>query len=99
VEGVAVRNHRWVDWWSLSHVAWGLALTLAAGPWIAFVVLVAWEPVEVFVLSPVLARVGVAFGREGWRNSVSDVGFDAIGVTAGVILLRLVGEPFGSSVA
>lgn len=74
------RNRRWVDLWSLTHIAWGAAAAWLLGPWVGFVAMALWEPLEIFVLSPLLARVGITFGYEGWQNSVGDLAFNAIGV-------------------
>lgn len=82
------RNHRLVDLWSATHFAWGVGLTMLVGPAWAFGLLVAWEPIEVLLLGPLLSRRGIAFGHEGWRNSLSDIVFDGLGVLAacGVLL-------------
>lgn len=82
------RNRRWVDPWSLTHIAWGAAAGYLLGPWWGFLLMAAWEPIEIFVLSPLLARFGVTFGHEGWQNSVGDLGFNAVGVAVGVLVLR-----------
>lgn len=85
-----LRNDHLVDWWSASHFAWGAALTVALGPFWAFALMVAWEPFEILLLGPLLSRRGIAFGHETWRNSVSDVAFDAAGVATAYLALRLV---------
>ena len=85
------RNDRFVDVWSLTHLAWGVLLTVLFGPWVALVALFVWEPLEVLVLSPLLWKVRVQFGREGLMNSLSDLAFDAIGVALGILLARGLG--------
>ena len=89
------RNDRLVDKWSFTHIAWGIVLTIALGPVLAFLILLAWEPFEVLVLSPVAARVGVDFGHEHWRNSLSDIAFNGIGVGAAWIFILPAWNPFG----
>lgn len=88
------RNQSLVDWWSLTHVAWGFALAMVLPPVAAFAIMAAWEPFEVFVLSPLLARVGVRFGYESLRNSLLDIFFDGIGVAIAAFLVRPYWDPF-----
>lgn len=85
------RNGRLVDAWSFVHLAKCAALALALGPALAFLVALAWEPLEVLVLSPLLARRGVDFGHESLRNSLADVAFNAAGVGVGAAVLALAG--------
>jgi len=60
-------------------------------PWLAILLLILWEPLEIFALSPLLAKRGVEFGYETWRNSLSDIFFDITGVFVGAyIVLRLI---------
>lgn len=89
------RNDSLVDVWSPTHVAWGVVLTVLIGPWWALLVLTLWEPIEIFVLSPALARLGVRFGREAFVNSVSDLAFNAIGAAIGWYLLLPLWDPMG----
>ncbi len=49
----------------------------------------AWEPFEIFVLSPLLARRGIIFGFETWRNSLSDIIFNTLGVCIGLLIIYL----------
>lgn len=57
--------------------------------------MVLWEPLEVLILSPFLARFGIDFGHESIRNVLSDIIFDAIGVAIGYwIVLELISPPF-----
>jgi hypothetical protein len=80
--GRRARNDRLVDWWSAVHAASGLAAGLLLGPIWAILLLALWEPFEILVLGPWFARFGVEFGHETWRNSMSDIAFDAVGVLA-----------------
>lgn len=87
-------NRRWFDLWSLTHVVWGAAAGWFLGPWVGFLVMAAWEPIEIFVLSPLLARFGVVFGHEGWQNSLGDLACNAVGIAAAVALRALAqGQP------
>ncbi len=56
------------------------------GPVAAFVVVTLWEPLEIFVLSPLLAKRGIVFGYETWRNSLSDILFNSLGISLAVLL-------------
>lgn len=89
------RNAALVDAWSLVHLATCAGLTLLIGPAGAFVVALLWEPVEVLLLSPVLARYGVDFGHESLRNSLMDVGFNALGVALGALVVLPRWNPLG----
>lgn len=75
------------DAWSIVHFSFGVALGLILAPGIAAAVLVIWEPVEIFILSPLLARFGIVFGYESLRNSLSDIVFDIIGLLVGTLVL------------
>lgn len=81
------RNDSLVDVWSFVHLATCALLALLLGPLVAFLVALAWEPIEVLVLSPLLAKRGIEFGHESLRNSLSDVAFNAAGVLLGWSLL------------
>lgn len=64
-------------------------------PVIALSIMVLWEPIEIFVLSPLLARRGITFGFESLRNSLSDIVFDTVGVLIGAFVLgALISPPF-----
>ncbi len=89
------RNRAWVDLWSLTHVAWGAALCLALPPFWALAAMVLWEPVEVLLLSPLLARVGLRFGHEHLQNSLMDMVFNVAGVLLGTYVLLPRWDPFG----
>lgn len=73
-----------MDVWSLTHIAWGALAGWFLGPWIGFLVMALWEPIEIFVVSPIVHRLtGREFGHEGWQNSVGDLAFNALGVALG----------------
>lgn len=64
-------------------------------PWIALLIMTLWEPLEIFVISPILARYGIKFGYEGPLNSFSDILFNVIGVIIGVfVLAKFFAPPF-----
>lgn len=90
-----VRNDQLVDWWSATHFAWAVVLGLAIGPLWAFALLVAWEPFEILVLGPLLSRKGIAFGHEGWRNSLSDIVFDGAGALLAYAVALTLWDPLG----
>ena len=62
-------------------------------PFFALVILVLWEPVEIFILSPLLAKRGINFGYESIRNSLSDIVFDIMGVIFGAYVLAQLHTP------
>lgn len=89
------RNDALYDGWSLLHIIWAMALAWVMSPFIALTIMVLWEPLEVLVLSPLLAKYGIVFGYESIRNSLSDIFFDVIGVFLGVyVLAKLIDPPF-----
>jgi hypothetical protein len=88
-----VRNDRLWDYWSAAHVAWSLAISILVGPWWGLALMVAWEPIEIFLLGPRLARWGISFGHETWRNSVSDMVFDAVGALLAFLLVLPLWDP------
>lgn len=81
------RNESLFDSWSIVHVVFGIAFGWLFTPVVALAILVIWEPLEIFIFSPLLARFGIAFGREALRNSLSDIFFDIVGVAIGIWLL------------
>ena len=85
----SARNDKLIDRWSLVHVGSSAVLTWLIGPIAALLVVTSWEPLEIFVISPLLARHGIVFGNETWRNSLSDVIFNGLGITAAVFILKL----------
>jgi hypothetical protein len=89
------RNGAFADWWSLTHVGWAMLLAWVMNPLIALIIMVLWEPIEVFVLSPFLARFGIDFGYENLVNSLSDICFDVLGIILGAwVLTKLIDPPF-----
>ena len=62
-------------------------------PFVALTIMVLWEPLEVFVLSPLLAKRGIVFGYESIQNSLSDIFFDVIGVFLGAYVLTNIYNP------
>jgi hypothetical protein len=87
------RNDALVDGWSFVHLVMGVLGGWLMDPFVALLILVLWEPLEVLILSPLLARIGILFGHESLRNSLSDVAFDGIGVAIGYWLLSNLVEP------
>lgn len=81
------RNNVLLDKWSLVHLFIGFGLGLLINPVVAVVILIAWEPIEIFILSPVLSRFNVVFGHETLRNSLSDMLVDCVGVLLGMLVL------------
>lgn len=94
--GHGARNDALVDPWSWVHLASGIGLGWCMDPFWALLILVLWEPLELWVLSPLSWRLfGREFGHETLRNSLSDIVFDALGVLLGVWALRpLLDPPF-----
>lgn len=83
------RNDALVDKWSFIHLGTGvLAVVLLPGlsPLFIWLVMLAWEPFEILVLSPFLGRFGIVFGFESLRNSLSDVVFNTLGVAMGILI-------------
>lgn len=92
---IHARNDRLFDKWSFVHIGSGIIAGWALPPVIAFIVLALWEPFEILILSPFLARYNIVFGHESLRNSLSDIGFNLVGVIIGAtILTDLVASPF-----
>lgn len=87
------RNDSLFDIWSITHLVVGITLGWLMNPFIALVLMVLWEPLEILVLSPILARFGIVFGYETLRNSLSDIFFDTAGVMIGFYLLGKWLEP------
>lgn len=84
------RNDAIFDKWSIVHLISAAGLTFLFGPSWAFAITVLWEPLELFVLSPLLAKFGILFGHETIRNSLSDIIFDALGVLLAISILFVV---------
>jgi hypothetical protein len=87
------RNDSIFDAWSVVHLFTGLVLGWIMDPFVALLLMVLWEPLEVLVLSPLLAKFGILFGHESLRNSLSDIAFDALGVALGYWILSALVEP------
>ena len=81
------RNTLLVDWWSLTHVMWGVVISILVGPFLALLLLTLWEPFEVLLLSPLAARRGLDFGHESLQNSIMDIVFNTMGVLIAVGLV------------
>lgn len=89
------RNSSYADAWSLTHFAWAALLGWIMNPFFALAIMVLWEPIEIFIISPLLAKRGITFGYESIRNSLSDIVFDTAGVIFGAyILSQLFTPPF-----
>lgn len=83
------------DGWSIMHLGTGIIMGWLIAPFVALILMVLWEPLEILILSPLLARYGITFGYETLRNSVSDIFFDVVGVILGAwILTELLAPPF-----
>lgn len=87
------RNDALFDGWSIIHLFTGVAMGWVMPPFIALALMVLWEPFEILLLSPFLARFGITFGYETLRNSLSDIFFDTIGVALGFYVLTSLVEP------
>lgn len=87
------RNQRLVDGWSGLHLLGGVVVALVLPPFWALVVAVLFEPVEVLVIGPVVARYDIDFGHEGVRNLAMDLVFDVAGILVGAFWLRDVLAP------
>lgn len=87
------RNGALFDNWSIVHLVTGGVMGWLMNPWIALLLMAAWEPLEIFILSPLLAKLGIEFGYETWRNSISDIFFDIVGILIGYFLLSQFATP------
>lgn len=87
------RNGNLFDIWSIIHFVTGVLLGWIMTPFVALVLMVLWEPLEIFVLSPILGRYGIIFGFESIQNSLSDIVFDTAGIITGAFLLSYFVEP------
>ena len=89
------RNNRWYDIWSLVHFCTGVLLGWLMAPFVAIVIMILWEPLEILVLSPILARLDIDFGYETAKNSFSDIVVDTAGVALGYyVVLHFISAPF-----
>jgi hypothetical protein len=87
------RNDALYDSWSLVHLLTGILLGWLMSPFVAVAIMVLWEPLENFVLSPFLARYYIDFGYETIRNSLSDIVVDVAGVALGYYVLHWILSP------
>lgn len=88
------RNDSLLDAWSWVHLVTGMAAGWLMNPFVALLILIAWEPLEIFILSPLSRKFfNYPFGYESWRNSFSDVVFDAVGVAIGYYGLTALSTP------
>jgi hypothetical protein len=87
------RNNALFDGWSIVHLCTGVVLGWLVSPLIGLLVMVLWEPLEILVLSPLLAKRGITFGYESLNNSLSDIFFDALGISVGYWLLTAIAVP------
>lgn len=83
------RNGNLFDKWSIVHLCTGALFGWLMSPLVAIVIMTLWEPFEILILSPLLARRGIVFGYETLRNSLSDIVFNTIGVILGALVLRI----------
>lgn len=83
------RNKNVFDVWSVVHLATGMVMGYFIEPLTAIIIMLAWEPFEVLILSPLLARYSVNFGYESLQNSLSDMAVDIVGVGIGYYLTTL----------
>jgi hypothetical protein len=89
------RNGALFDTWSVIHLLTGVIMGWLISPLIAFILMAAWEPFEIFVLSPLLAKKGIVFGYENLRNSLSDIFFNGAGILIGAyVLSEYIAPPF-----
>jgi hypothetical protein len=87
------RNNALHDKWSLVHLATGIILGWVMSPFVALLIMVLWEPLEILILSPLLGRFGIIFGYESLRNSLSDICFNCLGVALGAWGLTAIAVP------
>lgn len=81
------QNWSLVDIWSFTHIAWGCVFGFLLPPVYAFMLLALYEPLEVYVLSPIAYKqFGIVFGNEGLANSLADLVFNAIGIALALYL-------------
>jgi hypothetical protein len=89
------RNNALFDTWSIVHCSTGVLMGWIIDPFVAVSLMVLWEPFEILILSPFLARYNIVFGYETLRNSLSDIFFDVVGVAMGTwVVARFITAPF-----
>lgn len=88
IRSFARRNNNNFDKWSLVHLSFGIIFGLIFSPVLALILLVAWEPIEILLISPFLARHKITFGYETLRNSLSDIMFDSLGILIAIAIIN-----------
>jgi hypothetical protein len=91
--GVKPRNDSLFDGWSIIHMCTGIVLGWILVPFVALALMILWEPLEIFIISPYVAKFGIEFGYETLRNSLSDIVFDTAGIIVGAYLLGSIIDP------
>jgi CBS domain containing-hemolysin-like protein len=81
------------DHWSVIHTLSGIALGWFFAPAAALLLMILWEPLERLVFSPLFAKIGINFGYETIKNSLSDLIYDSIGILIGAYLLTWIVAP------
>lgn len=88
------RNDSLFDIWSLVHLFAGIAAAWVVHPVFAWTIMALWEPLEIFVISPLVYKfTRIEFGYETWRNSLSDLVFNTVGIMVGYWAVRGIFEP------
>ena len=80
------RNDSLVDAWSFVHLFTAGAMAFLFGPFAALMITTLWEPFEIFILSPLMARLNIVFGFESLKNSLSDLAFNTTGIGIAILL-------------
>lgn len=88
IRSFARRNNNIFDKWSLVHLSFGIIFGLIFSPVFALVILVAWEPIEILLISPFLAHYKIKFGYETLKNSLSDILFDSLGIFIAIAIIN-----------
>lgn len=83
------RNSQLIDAWSFVHLIVSGVIALIIGPFLAVLITFAWEPIENFVLSPILGKFGILFGHETLKNSLADLVFNSIGIGLAYLLTKV----------
>ena len=87
------RNNDVFDNWSIVHCLTGVFMGWVMPPQIALLLMAAWEPFEILVISPIVARHGIVFGYETLKNSFSDIIADTLGIFIGAFILANLFDP------
>lgn len=87
------RNNALFDGWSIVHLLTGVAFGWIMSPVAAIIIMALWEPLEIFLISPAVARLGITFGFEALANSMSDILFNTTGVIIGAFALTTLATP------